>query len=141
MEHAARKAEDQASEGKSEEIERQLVGFLSPLLLTLDGMLDKRLVRTFVQAVMAIITFRHGSHSLLLSELGGYILHPTQATAGTNRLSNLLRSKRWTYAIIGTFLWQRASERIQMLKAAGEEALVVWDESVIENAGSLTLEG
>ena len=102
MEHAARKAEDQASEGKSEEIERLLVEFLSPLLVTLDGMLDKRLVRTFVQAVMAIVSFRHGSHSLLLSELGGYILNPGQAPAGTNRLSNLLRSKRWGYEMIGT---------------------------------------
>jgi hypothetical protein len=38
-------------------------------------------------------------------------------------------------------LWRRANERIDALKAAGEEALVVWDESVIEKAGSLELEG
>lgn len=141
MEHKTRDAEDQGSSGKSEEIEKRLVEFLGPLLLTLDELLDKRLVRTFVRTVIAIITFRHGSHGLLLSELGGYILSPAQAPAGTKRLSNLLRSKRWGYKLIEQFLWQRGDVRVQELKGAGEEALVVWDESVLEKAGSLSLEG
>jgi hypothetical protein len=141
MEHKARDAEEQGSAKKSEEIGRQVVEFLRPLLVTLDELLDKRLVRTFVRTVIAIITFRHGANGLLLSELGGYILTPAQAPAGTKRLSNLLRSKGWVYGLIEQFLWQRGDERVQALKGAGEEALVVWDESVIEKAGSLNLEG
>ncbi len=87
-----------------------------------------------MRTVIAIITFRYGSHGLLLSELGGYILSPAQAPAGTKRLSNLLRSKRWGYEFIEQFLWQCGDVRVQELKAAGEEAL-------LEKAGSLTLEG
>ncbi|RIK25403.1 MAG: hypothetical protein DCC55_40625 [Chloroflexi bacterium] len=141
MQNKARDTEEQGSSGKSEDIGLRVVEFLGPLLITLDEMLDKRLVRTFVRTVMAIITFRHGSQGLLLSELGGYILNPAQAPAGTKRLSNLLRSKGWTHRLIDDFLWQRGEARVHALKQAGEEALVVWDESVIEKAGSLTLEG
>src|SRR5713226_5595243 len=35
-----------------------LLGFLGPLLLELDQWLDKRLIRTLVQAIEAILTFR-----------------------------------------------------------------------------------
>ena len=94
-----------------------------------------------MRTVIAIISFRHGASGLLLSELGSYILTPAQAPAGTMRLSNLLRSKRWSYGVIEQFLWQRSEQRVCALKDAGEEALVVWDESVLEKAGSLTLEG
>ena len=104
-------------------------------------MLDKRLVRTFVHTLEAIIKFRHGNNGLLLSELGSYILNPSQAPAGTKRLSNLLRSKRWGHALIERYLWQAAEQRVQALQAAGEEVLLVWDESVLEKAESLELEG
>lgn len=141
MENSANGAEAQGHVERSVELQERLLGFLRPLLLTLDEALDKRLVRTFVHTIIAIITFRHSSHGLLLSELGGYILSPAHAPAGTKRLSNLLRSKRWTYGLIEQFLWQRGEARVAELKRAGEEALVVWDESVLEKAGSLTLEG
>jgi hypothetical protein len=111
------------------------------LLIVLDEPLDKRLMRRFVQSVIAIITFRHGTHGLLWSELGGYMLNPAQAPAGTKRLRNLLRSKRWGDGLIEQFLWKRGEELVEALKRVGEEALVVWDESVIEKADSLTLEG
>jgi hypothetical protein len=111
------------------------------LLVQLDEVLDKRLVRTLVQTVIAIVSFRHEGRGLLLSELGGYILTPSQAPAGTKRLSNLLRSKRWGYGMIEHFLWQQSEQRVNELKSDGEEALAVWDESVLEKASSLTLEG
>jgi hypothetical protein len=34
--------------------------------------------------------------------------------------------------LIGRFLWQRADRRLAELEQAGEEGLIVWDESVIE---------
>lgn len=141
MKNKIRSVGGQTARTKSDEIQKRLLEYLGPLLMVLDEILDKRLVRTFVRTVTAIITFRHGSNGLLLSELGGYILSPAQAPAGTKRLSNLLRSNRWTYGMIEQFLWRRGDERVDELKRAGEEALVVWDESVLEKAGSLTLEG
>lgn len=141
MQHKVKREEFQAALEMSAELEGRLLGFLEPLLVVLDEQLDKRLVRTFVRTIMAILQFRHGRYGLLLSELGGYLLSPAQAPAGTKRLSNLLRSQRWTHGVIEAFLWRRGDERIQALKAAGEEALVVWDESVLEKAESLELEG
>jgi hypothetical protein len=141
MQHKIKGEEEQASVEKSEELQRRLLEFLSPLLVQLDDVLDKRLVRTFVCAIMAIVRFREGSKGLLLSELGGYILNPSQAPAGTKRLSNLLRSKRWGYELIERFLWQQGEQRVEQLKQDGEEAVVVWDESVLEKASSLIVEG
>jgi hypothetical protein len=141
MKNKIKVEEEQESITKAQEIQVRLVAFLEPLLIVLDGMLDKRLVRTLVKTVSAIITFREGSRGLLLSELGSYILNAAQAPAGTKRLSNLLRSQRWGHEQIEQFLWQQGQARVAELKAAGEEALLVWDESVIEKAGSLALEG
>jgi TnpA family transposase len=80
--------------------------------MKLDEMLDKRLVRTFVRTIIAIVVFRQGTNGLLLSELGSYILNAGQAPAGTKRLSNLLRSKRWTHEVIEQFLWQQGQQRL-----------------------------
>ncbi len=53
--------------------------------------------------MQVIISFRHASQGLLLSELGGYLLSPAQAQAGTKRISNLLRSRRWGYQFSSAF--------------------------------------
>jgi hypothetical protein len=119
----------------------QLETFVQELLGELDQRLDKRLVRTFLLTLQAIIMFRHSSQGLLLSELGGYILGPAQAPAGTKRLSNLLRSPRWTYRLIATFLWRRANRRVTELLQDNQPVLVVWDESVWEKPESLAAEG
>lgn len=125
----------------SQVVSKELAGFVGPLLLLLDERLDKRLVRTFVRTLQAIIELRHNRYGLLLSELGGYILNPGQAPAGTKRLSNLLRSKKWQHWLISRFLWQRADKYVADLVTQGKRALVVWDESVIEKAESIALEG
>ena len=119
----------------------QLTHFARPLLVELDEMLDKRLVRTFLNALSAIVRHRHRNHGLLLSELGTFLLASDQAPAGTKRLSNLLRSKRWTHEIIEHFLWHAAGDRLSELEAADEQALLLWDESVIEKPESIALEG
>jgi hypothetical protein len=53
-----------------------LGAFLSPVLDRLDAVADKRLVRTFLDTIRAILTFRHGRCGLLLSELEGSLLSP-----------------------------------------------------------------
>lgn len=103
--------------------------FLAPLILPLDRVMDKRLLRTFVQTVQVILTFRDRINGLLLSELGGYLEHPAHAPAGTKRLSRLLHSPRWQAEQIDAFLWQQASQQVEAYEQKGEEALAIWDSS------------
>lgn len=126
---------------QSQEFGAKLREFVGPLLVKLDEQLDRRLVRTFLKALEAVITFRHSVYGLLLSELGGYILTPEHAPAGTKRLSNLLRSSKWTARVIEDFLWEAACQRVDEGQAAGETTYVGWDESVVEKAESSALEG
>jgi len=125
---AAVQADDSLASG----LHHALVTFLTPLLHQLDCQLDVRLVRTFLATIRAILCFRHRSHGLLLSELGGYLLSPAHAPAGTKRLSNLLRSPNWSASLLHQYLWHCADRRITELHAAGEDVLVAWDESVVE---------
>jgi hypothetical protein len=118
-----------------------LARFLFPLLVELETLLDKRLVRTFLATIQVIITFRDRANGLLLSELGGYLETADKAPAGTKRLSNLLHSCKWTAWIIAGFLWQRASQQLEEWTQAGEEGLAIWDESVWEKPESQQLEG
>jgi hypothetical protein len=125
----------------SEEVRERLYQFLLPLLTLLDRLIDVRLVRTFWQAVEAMICFRNRAHGLLLSELGGYLLSPAHAPAGTKRLSNLLRCDKWTSALIEHFLWQGAKSRQQTLAEEGQRPLLLWDESILEKPESVEAEG
>lgn len=59
----------------SQAIAQELEIFLSPLLITLDKLLDKRLVRTVLQVCVATLRFRDQKQGLLLSELGSYLVH------------------------------------------------------------------
>jgi hypothetical protein len=131
----------QASPAMAAALRHHLAAFLAPFLVVLDAHLDARLVRTFAASIEAIVRWRNRAHGLLLSELGGYLLSPDHAPAGTKRLSNLLRSPKWSAALIARFLWQRADTHLTTLEAVGEEALAVWDESVLEKPESLALEG
>lgn len=119
----------------------RLQQFLRPLLLALDDQLDKRLVRTFAATVQAIIQMRNHSCGLLLSELGGVLLSPEHAPAGTKRLNRLLHSPRWAAEVIEAHLWCTASSRIVELEAQGEDALLLWDESALEKPESVASGG
>lgn len=125
----------------SQAVSEELLRFVRPLLEELDGVLDKRLVRTFLGLLEVILLLRHNRYGLLLSELGGYLLGVAHAPAGTKRISNLLRSDKWQHAMVGDYLWQQAKQHVQALVEVGATALVVWDESVIEKPESIALEG
>ena len=126
---------------QAQEVGEQLSAFVKPLIVQLDKQIDKRLARTFQLTLQAIITFRHTRYGLLLSELGGYILSPDRAPAGTKRLSNLLRSSKWSYQLIREFLWQQAEGAIEQLERGKGPVLAIWDESVVEKPESIELEG
>ena len=131
----------QAAGAISAHLRQRLATFLTPLLADLDRQLDRRLVRTFHRTLEVLLAFRHRNYGLLLSELGGYLLSPEHAPAGTKRLSNLLRSPKWQHSRIARFLWQAACARQTALTQAGEEAILLWDESVLEKPESLAAEG
>ncbi|MBD0319155.1 MAG: hypothetical protein ICV87_02405 [Gemmatimonadetes bacterium] len=76
----------------------QLQAFVQPLVQRLDAALDVRLVRTFTATLDVLLQNRYRAGGLLLSELGALLISPEQAAAGTKRLSNLLRSERWSAA-------------------------------------------
>jgi hypothetical protein len=113
-----------------------LVRFLRPVAQRLASQLDIRLVQTAIDLVQVILTHRQGRLSLLLSELGGYLLGPEQAPAGTKRISNLIHAAGWKAADLNRVLWQQAERRVRALLDAGEEVLVVWDGSVWEKPES-----
>lgn len=119
----------------------RLQQFLGPLLVDLDETLDKRLVRTFSGAVQAILQHRERASGLLLSELGGVLLSPEHAPAGTKRLSNLLRSPKWHVDQIARFLWRHALARQAELADQRQDALLLWDESVMEKPESVAAHG
>jgi len=73
--------------------------------------------------------------------LGGELLGPAHAPAGTKRLSNLLRSRKWSASLIANFLWQQAQARVQAWQASDEAYLLIWDDSVLEKPESLKAEG
>src|SRR5262245_48762339 len=108
----------QASPAMSGRLAQHLAVFLTPLLTTRDQQLDARLVRTALLLVQTILRFRNRPQGLLLSELGGLLLSPAQAPAGTKRLSNLLRSPKWSAALIDRFLWTQADAHRTALTAA-----------------------
>ena len=91
--------------------------------------------------ILVILRHRHRQQGLVLSELGGHLLPPDQAPAGTKRISNLLRSPRWAAAQLCEYLWGQADQRVGELGRAGELALAIWDESVLEKPESLHLAG
>lgn len=117
-----------------------LLGDFRPLQLELDQRLDKRLIRTFVQAIEAMLTFRDRINGLVLSALGSY-LDPIGQGGGTKRLSRLRHSSKWTAALIAHFLWWQASQQIEQWEESGEEGLLIWDSSVWEKPESLKGEG
>jgi hypothetical protein len=119
----------------------RLAALLQPLLTQLDAQIDRRLVRTCLATIEAVLRFRNRAHGLLLSELGGELLGPAHAPAGTKRLSNLLRSPKWSASLIAEFLWQHAQTQVRAWRASGEEYLLIWDDSILEKPESQKAEG
>ncbi len=131
----------QASEEQADLLGQQVEQFVHPLLVCLDLVLDHRLVRTFVQTMIAIIVHRSRSTGLWLSELGGVLCSPDHAPAGTKRLSNLFLSPKWSSLLIDVFLWRRAEAFVKRLQEAGQPILALWDSCVLEKLESLAASG
>ena len=107
----------------------------------LDAAIDKRLVGTFFNLFVIILMFRERRMGLLLSELGGFLCGHAKAPAGTKRISNLLRSKKWSSSLIDDHFFDRAIERVTALVAQGKRPLLLWDDSRVEKHESWVCEG
>ena len=132
-------------QGGSQYITELMETYMMPFLLLLDMVLDKRLVRTFLQCMVAIICLRNNPQALWLSELGSYLQgydgDSPSAPAGTKRVGKLLRSIKWTIGLIDRYLLEKADEEVKKLKEQGKRILCLWDGSVVEKAESEKLEG
>lgn len=115
--------------------------YLKDLLSELDSQIDSRLVKTFFKLFIAVQIYRNRPNGLILSELGAFICSPWKAKAGTKRLSNLLRSKKWDASIIDRFLFSKTEKRIEKLTKNGKRPLFLWDDSRLEHSESWVMEG
>lgn len=128
-------------DGVSLELLKKLDSYSSSLRTELDDLLDVRLVRTFFNLLAIILMFRERRMGLLLSELGGYLCGHAHAPAGTKRISNLLRSKKWTPDFFDHHFFNRTVERTQELLDSGKRPLMLWDDSRVEKHESWYAEG
>lgn len=140
-EHLQSSGEKSKSPKASTFLLHQANAYLQPLEQKLDVNLDKRLVQTFYNLFISILIFRHTKMGLLLSELGAYICGPAHAPAGTKRISNLLRSKKWAHEDIDHYLFERTRQRVEQLGQTGKRALLLWDDSRIEKPESWFIQG
>jgi hypothetical protein len=136
---------EQDPQGGSQYLLHLLETFFLPFLTGLDEILDKRLVRTFLQCLVAIIRLRNNPQALWLSELGsyldGYDGYASSAAAGTKRVGKLLRSVKWTVGLIDQYFLEKADEEVQKLQEQRKRILCLWDGSVVEKAESEKGEG
>jgi Transposase DDE domain len=133
--------EQQAIQKAFPGLAQQLESYVEPLLIWLDAYLDKRLVRTFLYAIAAILQFRGNQQALQLSELGAYLPCRGREPAKTKKLQRLLSSSHWGKAVLDGFLWMKAEEKWRKMKEAGESIFCIWDGSEIEKPESEKAEG
>jgi len=123
------------------ELEDKCWKFLQPLLEELQGLMDRRLVKTFLDLVLVILIHRDRNTGLLLSELGDHLLGGERGPAGVKRIASLIHSEKWESSLILKYLWKRGEEKVKELERQRTEAYVIWDESVLEKSESLKAEG
>ncbi len=119
----------------------QIDRYTCQIRVDLDAAIDKRLVDTFFNLFAIILMFRERRMGLLLSELGGYLCGHSKAPAGTKRISNLLRSEKWSASMIDEHFFERSVERIVAMIAKKKRPLLLWDDSRVEKHESWVCEG
>lgn len=120
---------------------KRIEQYTSPIRQELDAQIDKRLVNTFWDLFGIILMFRNRAMGLLLTELGGFLAGFKHAPAGTKRISNLLRSKKWSSETIDNQLFEKSKERLKQICGQGKRPLILWDDSRVEKPESCAAEG
>lgn len=122
-------------------INHKVQHYLQPIEDRLNQQIDKRLVATFTKLFLSTLQFRNSRMSLLLSELGSFVAGYAHAPAGTKRISNLLRSRKWTATVIDQFFFEKTKSRINQMTQTGKRALLLWNDSRLEKPESWFVEG
>src|SRR6185369_805769 len=138
--HSEKGVVGQGSAQQAEVFSQLCYLFMRPILEELHQALDRRLVQTLLDLLQVMVIHRHRQQGLILSELGGHLLGPAQAPAGTKRIDRLLKSSRWQAASLINFLWHKGDEAVERLLHPQDDIYVIWDESVIEKPESLKAE-
>ncbi len=120
---------------------RDLLTSLAPLLVRLEEVLDKRVVRTFAQAILAIVRNRDRARCLVQTELGALLLGAGRAKAGAKRLRTLLSKLIWKSSWIEEWLMEEAERALKQWEAQGVTPIAAWDGSVLEKHESSAGEG
>src|SRR5690242_19702813 len=105
---------------------QQLLDFLAPLLVRLEAVLDKRVVRTFAQTILAILRNRDRARALVQMELGALLLGAGKAKAGAKRLRTLLSKRIWKSGWIGEWLLEEAEKAVKHWEAQGVTPIAAW---------------
>ena len=134
-------APDWEEEMMAEAVGRDLLIYLAPLLMRLEEVLDKRVVRTFAQTILAIVRNRDRARCLVQTDLGGLLLGVTKAKAGAKRLRTLLSKLIWKSAWIEAWLMEEAERALKQWEAQGVTPIAAWDGSVLEKHESAEGEG
>jgi hypothetical protein len=125
----------------SRELEDKCWEYLRPFLEQLHKLVDRRLVKTFLDLVLVILMQRNRNTGLLLSELGDHLLGGERGPAGVKRIASLIHSLKWGSNLILNYLWKVGDEKVKELVEQKEEVYAIWDESVLEKSESLQAEG
>ncbi len=141
MKKESPQAPDWQEEMMAEAVGRDLLIYLAPLLMRLSEVLDKRVVRTFAQTILAIVRDPGCARCLVQMELGALLLGATKARAGAKRLRTLLSKLSWKSAWIGQWLMEEAERALQQWEAQGVTPIGAWDGSVLEKHESVQGEG
>ncbi len=136
--HTRKQVVEQIPQQIAQGLERMFYEFLARVLACLDSCLDRRLVETFL--ALAIVIHRNRPCGLLLSELGGYV-KPLASGGRYQADQQPVALEALRTEMSETYLWLQADERVTELSQAGQAALAIWGESVLEKPESLHLEG
>lgn len=141
MELETPQAPEWDEEDMAEALGQELFDFLAPLVVRLERVLDKRLVRTFAQTILAIVRKRDRARTLVQMELGAMLLGAGKAKAGAKGLRSLLSKLVWKSGWIGEWLMEEAEAAVKQWEAQGVTPIAAWDGSVLEKHESQEAEG
>jgi len=110
---------------------RRLQSFLSPLLITLSEVMDKRLVRTFYLLSEVLSSLSKSRHSLQITTLGCALLGAFQSRAGMKRIHRLLDSDKWEASILTSYIKRTCQTHIERIPD-NRFGLLLWDDSQVE---------
>ena len=128
----------QATPAVAQDLSRRVTAFVHPLLKGLDAVRDLRVVQPLLATRQVLLAFRPRNNGLLNSLVRSLSRRArSRSSRDHTPLERGSRSARWTAHLIERDLGQQAESQVVAFEQAGEEALLLWDERVIEKPESI----